>query len=127
MTQKEIIDHWIVSAEEDRKTAETLHTAAHYHWCLFLWHLSLEKLLKAKITSLGKEVPFTHNLEQLADAAGFTLDAGQREKLREITTFNLEARYDDYKLTFYRKAKKAYADTWIRECKAFYREIQKTL
>ena len=38
----------------------------------------------------------------------------------EIKSYNLEARYDDYKQEFYKKANKDYASTWSSKCKVLY-------
>lgn len=54
-----------------------------------------------------------HGLLRLAEVAGVSLSHEQREQLREINTFNVEARYDDYKLKFYKKATKKYAEMWF--------------
>lgn len=48
-------------------------------------------------------------------------------QLNEITTFNIEARYDDYKLSFYKKANKEYAEEWSEICEKIYLSIKKNL
>lgn len=110
MSPQEIIPHWLESAEENCNAAKAMYVSKHYHWALFLWHLTIEKLLKALLTKTEKEIPYTHNLVVLAELAGFELTLEERDELKEMTTFNLEARYDDYKLSFYKKATKEYAD-----------------
>jgi HEPN domain-containing protein len=120
MDKAEIVTHWLISAEEDRKTAETLYVSQRYSWCLFFWHLTLEKTLKADITNLEKEIPFSHNLVQLAKLAEIPLTDKLESELKEITVFNLEARYDDYKMSFYQKATKDYTDRWISICEKYY-------
>ena len=127
MDTKTIIVHWIESAQEDKQTAESLFASGHYHWCLFLWHLVLEKLFKAKITSQEREVPFTHNLVLLASESSILYSDQEKEELQEITTFNLEARYDDYKQEFYKKATKEYATTQIAICKRWEEKIRRAL
>lgn len=56
----------------------------------------------------------THNLSSLASLAGLKLTAEQTDYLKEITTFNIKARYDDYKLSFYKKVTKEYAEKYFK-------------
>jgi len=107
------------ASKRDQQTATILYMNKEYHWALFFWHLTLEKLLKALILKYGGEILYTHNLVRLAHAANLTLTENQERELTEITTFNLEARYDDEKLTFYKKATREYADHWIKICTVY--------
>lgn len=127
MTKKQIINNWIFKAEKDIETAKDLFKSKHYDWSLFIWHLVIEKILKAKITSLGKTVIYTHDLTRLAKKAEISLDKELISQLNEITTFNIEARYDDYKLSFYKKTTKEYANKWLAICQKVYSSIKKTL
>ena len=45
MDLKEHIHYWLASAAHDLATAETLFQYKHYDWCLFLGHLTIEKML----------------------------------------------------------------------------------
>jgi len=74
--------------------------------------LVLERLLKALIVKKDKEVIRTHNLVRLSEIADIELSDDQRAELTEISRFNIEARYDDYKDEFYRKATKEYTKKW---------------
>ena len=59
-----------------------------------MWHLIIEKLLKAKIALLDKEIIYVHNLVRLAKLADIKLNKEQIKQLKEITTFNIEAVID---------------------------------
>ncbi len=48
--------------------------------------------------------PRIHNLATLAGLTGLKFSQEQLDLLDEINTFNIEARYDDYKFKFYKKA-----------------------
>jgi len=39
------------------------------------------------------------------------------EDLAELNSFNIRARYDDYKKEFYDKATRKYCEEWIKKCK----------
>lgn len=125
MSVEEIVKHWLQSAQEDRKAAEALFGSGHYHWSLFLWHLTIEKTLKASLTKQNQEIPFTHNLLQLARLASVKLTPELETELKEITSFNLEARYDDYKLSFYKKSTREYTEKWVRICAIWVDRLEK--
>lgn len=87
-----------------------------YHWALFIGHLVIEKLLKAYfVTHFNNEPPPIHNLLRLAEQAELKLDEDQKDIFVTITTFNIQARYDDYKLAFYKTCTKEYTEKWIAE------------
>lgn len=101
--------------------------SGHYDWSLFIWHLVLEKIVKAKIAKLGKKVLWTHNLTLLCEKAEIKLNEAEFAELSEIKTFNIEARYDNYKFDFYKKATKYYTEKWIQICEQFYKKVKKDL
>ncbi len=112
MQQQEIIDSLLQQAWHDAKAAKSMFQSGHYDWCLFLWYIVIEKTLEALIVARGEAHPFIHDLEKLASHAKLQLTNEQKAQLKEITTFNLDARYDDFKLSFYKKATKDFCQTW---------------
>ena len=116
---------WKQSAEENVKVATDLYKLGHFSWCLFLWHLAIEKAIKAFIAKQDKEVPYIHNLSKLIKHAGVNLIQSYitESDLDEISGYNIEARYEDYKHDFYLKATKEYADSWIPKCQSIYQLI----
>ena len=123
MSNKQIIKNWLLKAKKDIETAEDLYKSKHYDWCLFIWHLAIEKALKARILSLNKPVVYVHDLKRLTKETDIIFSQEQISNLNEITSFNLEARYDDYKLSFYKKANKDYAKKWRLICTNIYKLI----
>ena len=96
---------WKNSAEKNWKTALSLLELRHYDMCLFCCHLVLEKYLKAIIVKNSKQpAPYIHDLNRLCEIAKLERTAEQKEWLNEITKFNVQARYADIKLAFYKKA-----------------------
>lgn len=120
MTQDEAINFWFESADRNKSTAEDMFQGGHYDWSLFLWHLVLEKILKGLIVKKGDVPPPIHDLRKLAKQAGVSIEKEKERQLEEITSFNLEARYDDYKRSFYHKATKQYASLWVKICEEIY-------
>ena len=105
MTKDEIIKYWVDSSEVDFKAMESLFSSGHYVWSLFVGHLVLEKLLKAYyVKNVDNKFPQIHHLLKIAESANLELSEDQKNFLLEVTTFNLEARYPDYKNRFYKKA-----------------------
>lgn len=85
-----------------------------YSWALFMGHLVIEKLIKALyVKKLHKHPVFLHDLLRLAKKIDVELPAGYDEWLDEITTFNLNARYDDYKQSFYKLCTPVFSKEWI--------------
>lgn len=123
MVKVDLVKFWLESAERDRKIAEDLFNLKHHHMALFIWQLVLEKLLKSRITKAGGQVVPTHNLLRLIKETGIKLNADQKKQLAEITTFNIEARYDDYKLHFYKKATEEFTRRWTGICVELYKFI----
>ncbi|MDA1079970.1 MAG: HEPN domain-containing protein [bacterium] len=120
MTQEAAVQFWLVSAARNHVVANSNFSSKHYDWALFFWHLVIEKSLKAIISQIGETPIATHNLLKLAKQAQLELPENYKEHFREITGFNLEARYDDYKFSFYKKATRNFAIEWIAICEEVY-------
>lgn len=128
MNQKEAINYWIKSSEEDLQTAEDLFKTKHYHYCLFFCHLFVEKIIKGLIVKNTGENPLPiHNLRRLAQDSGVTLSDDQLKLLNEINEFNVKARYNDIKFKFYKKATREFAKKYFEKSKEIYRWLKKHL
>lgn len=109
----ELIQYWLKGAEYDWKTAGDLLKSKKYPYCLFMCHLSIEKLLKALVVKETKDhPPFTHNLAYLAGKLSVEFTKEQIILLEEMNDFNLEARYPDEQMEFYRKATREFAQRY---------------
>jgi HEPN domain-containing protein len=71
--------------------------------------------------------PFTHNLYRLAELCDLKLNEEQVEWLYRITTFNLNARYDDYKREFYALCTPEFTEEWISKIKILQQWIKQML
>ncbi len=120
MTKDEIIQHWVDSSEVDFKAMESLFANGHYVWSLFTGHLVLEKLLKAcYVKSIDIRIPQIHDLLKIAGMAKLELSHEQKVFLDEVTTFNVKARYPDYKMDLYKRATQAFTERYIKDIKEF--------
>lgn len=123
-----MIKYWVRSAEEDLKTAKSLFRTKRYSHCLFFCHLFIEKILKALATKkIGKPAPYGHNLLRLAEMSGLKFLTKQLDLLDEINTFNIEARYNDYKFQFHKKATKKYTQKYFDKAEKIYLWLKKQL
>jgi HEPN domain-containing protein len=126
MDKKKAIKYWLESAKHDQATADALFATKQYSWCLFIWQLVVEKHLKAIIvTKSDNSAPTSHDLVYLAKFAGLSLSKTQEKNLSEITSFNINARYEDYKHAFYKKATRTYSIKWIKIIKDMLLWLQK--
>ena len=116
--QKEMIRYWLKSADNDTQTMSNLFEKKDYTWSLFLGHFVIEKILKAIYSKqFAQTPPHTHDLFRLAEKCELNLDENQKDILDTITTFNIRARYDDYKMEFYEKCTESFTSHWINQIK----------
>ncbi len=128
MKNKELIRYWIESAELDHKAMRHLFEKKDFHWSLFMGHLVIEKLLKSYYIQIkDKEPPFIHNLSRIVQKAEIEMSEEQLDILDTITTFNIRARYDDYKLLFFKKCTLEYTKFWIEKIEEIIKWIKKKL
>ena len=115
---KKLANHWIDGSDKDYKTMIDLFQTKHYHWSLFMGHLVIEKLLKALyITKKNEYPPLIHDLRRIIQKSDIVLTKEQIQIFDTITRFNINARYDDYKDSFYKLCTLKFTIHWINEIK----------
>jgi HEPN domain-containing protein len=115
---EKVINHWIESSEKDFKTMMDLYETKNNNWALFIGHLVIEKLLKALYLKRTNEFPpLIHDLRRICEKANIELDERQRTVLDSISRFNIKARYDDYKQSFYFLCTDSFTIEWIEKIK----------
>lgn len=98
MQKQDLIDYWLKTSDNDYNTMLNLFKSKDYHWSLFIGHLVIEKLLKAiYVKTIDNSPPRIHDLLRLAERVGLNIREDQKDALDLITTFNINARYPDYK------------------------------
>jgi HEPN domain-containing protein len=128
MEQENLVLYWIESSDRDHKTMMNLFKKKDYHWSLFIGHLVIEKLLKAYyVKNIDKKHPYGHDLLRLAVQSKLVLSDEQKDQLDMISTFNIRARYDDYKLKFYKICTKKFTREWIKKIKGFRQWLKNNL
>ncbi len=115
---EKIVNHWVTTSDKDYNTMIHLFEVKDYHWSLFIGHIVIERLLKAKVVKITSEhAPFTHDLRRLAKLSEIEFQNNHIGWLDTITTFNLNARYDSYKQAFYEKCTQEFTSEWISNIK----------
>ena len=94
-----MVEHWIERSQYDLDTAKVMLDAGRYLYVSYMCQQTVEKLLKAIIAQQGKENFPIHNLNRLAEISTIRdeLNSEQFNFLAELTPYNIEARYGDYK------------------------------
>jgi HEPN domain-containing protein len=125
---EKIVKHWIDTSDEDFLTMKALYASGSYGWALFLGHISIEKLLKAVyVNKYGKHAPFLHNLYRLAELCNIEMTNEQSDWFDKISSFNINARYDDYKREFYSLCTPGFTKEWIEKIEILHTWIKQML
>ena len=123
-----IIKHWVKTSDDDCKTMLRLYDSKSYSWSLFLGHITVERLLKAIYVKIHKQqAPHTHNLYRLVELCGIEINEEYSNWLFQITSFNINARYDDYKKEFYKLCTKDFTKLWIERIKKICKWVKQKL
>jgi AbiV family abortive infection protein len=118
MNGNEIVKNWFNASKQDLETAVILFENKKYHHALFFCHLSIEKYLKAIIIKTTKKAPpLIHDLVRLAEKTDIKLTDKIKNELADISAFNIQARDDDHKLSFYKKANKRFTAKYLKTTK----------
>ena len=126
MDSIDLMKYWFDSADSDYETMKVLYNNKKNTWCLFIGHLVIEKLLKGLYAKNNPENPIApkiHNLILLSQKAKLEIPIEIRKKIQVINTFNISARYDDYKKSFDLKCTDNYTSEQIKNVE----EVQKWL
>lgn len=126
MNNIDLMKYWFESSDSDYETMEVLYKNKKNTWCLFLGYLVVEKLLKGLYARSNEENPIApkiHNLILLSQKANLEVPEEIRKRIQVINTFNISARYDDYKKSFEEKCTDEYTTEQIENIK----EVRKWL
>ena len=117
MNHIDLMNYWFESANSDYETMNVLFHNHKNTWCLFIGHLVIEKLLKGLYAKNNPENPMApkiHNLILLSQKSKLDVPTEIREKIQIINTFNISARYDDYKKSFDKKCTNDYTADQVK-------------
>ncbi len=114
LDKDKLIKYLIDGSDDDFETMIVMFDSKRYNWSLFIGHLMIEKFLKAYFIKVKSDYPpFIHNLLRLAEKTDLALTDDKKEQLVTITAFNINARYDDYKMSFKKQCTPEFTSGWI--------------
>ena len=124
---KKEIRNWLDSAQYDLETAEHMYNTGRYIYTIFMCHLAVEKLLKAKIEEVSEKIPpKNHNLRYLIKLSTLELPEEMFVFVSKLSDVSIPTRYpEDFGelLNNYNKgatrsylAKTTEVYQWIRNC-----------
>jgi HEPN domain-containing protein len=110
MTKVDHVNYWKKEAEINWYTAEYLIEGKQYVMALFLFHIVIEKLLKAHWVkdNIDNFPPRTHDLQFLHNQTDLDLPANDYDYLAIVNQWNIDTRYPDYKNKIYSIATDGY-------------------
>jgi HEPN domain-containing protein len=121
-----IVQFWLKGSKESLNLANDIFAKKYYGHALFCGHLALEKFLKGKIVNItDNHAPHSHDLLYLAGLAKIDLEPEQQEFLSIVNKFNIEGRYPEEKMEFYKIATAKYAADWLEKINRFYLWLSK--
>lgn len=123
-----LIKYWTDASDDDFDTMKAMFECKKFNWSLFVGHLMIEKLLKALYVNRKNDYPpYIHNLLRLAENCDLDLNDEQRLFFATVTAFNINARYDDYKISFQQKCTPEYTTIWIEKLTNIRQWIKKQI
>jgi HEPN domain-containing protein len=124
------IEYWSESSKYDFITAEAMLKSKRYLYVGFFCHLSVEKILKAYYwKNVGKEPPFTHNLNLLIERTNLSklIKDDFQNLIDELIPLNIKSRYPDDKQRIFKLLNYNRCRSLIKRTKEFYKWIEKLL
>lgn len=119
MDLKDIEEYWVETAKDTMDSSVKLFEQGKYVHSMFFLHLALEKMMKCLYVNRNKqEPPYGHSLQVLISKINDINPGSDIMKLlTEVTTFNIAARYNDYKKSFYKTCDRDFALNYLNKGK----------
>ena len=130
MEKEEQIEYWLEIAEYDYKTAVAMDKSKRYLYVGFMCHQVTEKAFKALYVHKKSETPpFTHNLLNIAELAGFydLISDEHKDFVDELLPLNIEARYPVRKDELYNRIDKLYSKYLLTKTEELFLWIKSML
>ena len=125
-SKDKIVRFWLRGSKDSLNLANDVFAKKYYGHALFCGHLALEKYLKGRIVDItDKHAPHSHDLLYLSGLAKIELEPEQQDFLATVNKFNIEGRYPEEKMEFYKIATARYAVDWMKKINKFYLWLSK--
>lgn len=117
MTKHDHIQYWKETAEDDWLSAHDLFKTKRYLQCLFLAHLTIEKLSKAHWVqdNAGDYPPRIHNILRIWGDTQLLPSPDQENAAADLNRFQLEGRYPDYQRAVAAQATESYTRNLLHD------------
>jgi HEPN domain-containing protein len=125
---KREVKNWLESAQYDLETAEQMLNTGRYIYTIFMCHLAIEKILKAKVGEItGKIPPKTHNLRYLVKLSGLEPPEEMFIFLSELSDVSIPTRYPEDFGNLRNSYDKEAAKTYLQKTEDAFKWIKKSL
>lgn len=122
------VKNWVDSAQYDLETAENMFSVRRFIYTIFMCHLALEKILKAKVEEMtGKTPPRTHNLRYLVKLSGLETSEDTFNFLSKLSDVSIPTRYPEDFSDLRKSYDKKAAQTYLFHTKEAFEWIKKSL
>lgn len=96
MTFENTYNEWFLQSDYDLGTAEDMFRSGRYIYCIFMCHLSLEKVLKGLLIKKTGEFPIkTHSLVYFSEKIGISANEKQYKFLYTLDKISVPTRYPE--------------------------------
>ncbi len=118
--------NWLISAKYDLKTAEHMLATRRHIYTVFMCHLAIEKILKARVQSATSRIPpKTHNLRYLLELSNTRLPDDMLEFVSMLSDVSIVTRYpEDFKKLLKVYTRKV-ASGYLKTTKKVFKWIEK--
>ncbi|MDL1971846.1 MAG: HEPN domain-containing protein [Deltaproteobacteria bacterium] len=125
---KKEVKNWLDSAEYDLETAKYMFDTGRYIYTIFMCHLALEKVLKARIQEItGKTPAKSHNLRYLVKLSNLKLPEDMFEFLSKLSNVSIPTRYPEDFRELMRAYNKEVAKRYLNRARGVFEWIKKSL
>lgn len=125
---KKEVENWLRSAEYDLETAEHMFKAGRYIYTVFMCHLALEKVIKAKVEEVTDTTPpKTHDLEYLVELGRLSPDKGMEQFIVELSNLSVVTRYPSDFQRMFADFSKGRAENILTKTKEVFQWIKKSV
>lgn len=124
-----LTQQWLERADYDLETAVSMLKSGRYLYVAFMCQQTMEKLLKAYMTSQGKMPPFVHNLPRLAEEASLLEGMSEdfQQLLADLNPYYIKARYGEYKDSLAKVCKAEQAKNFMSRTKEFFQWLRQKI
>lgn len=122
--------YWVEMSDYDIETADAMLATGRYLYVGFMYHQTIEKILKAYWTKNLTEIPLKiHSLSRLAEKTGLSekFTEEQLDFIDRLEPLNIEARYPSYKERLMNSLTKEYCTTLLQDTKNLQQWIKNKL